>query len=133
MEKVTLPVELENLGSMMKFIRDGAEAYGFDKKQVNQILVATEEPLMNVISYAYPDRDGDVEITHDAREGKGFVIEITDSGVPFDPLSLADPDVNAPMEERGIGGLGIYMMRKIMDEVDYRREEGRNILTLAKS
>ena len=132
MEKIVLPAELENLESMIAFIRNGAETHGFDRKQINQILVAAEEPLMNVISYAYPDNTGNVEITYDIEEDKGFVVEIIDWGIPFDPLSLSDPDVNAPMEDREVGGLGIYMMRKIMDEVSYRREQGQNILTLVK-
>jgi anti-sigma regulatory factor (Ser/Thr protein kinase) len=130
MERIVLSAKLENLESMIRFIRNGAETYGFDSKKINHILVAAEEPLMNVISYAYPDKNGNIEITYDIEEGKGFVIEVIDWGIPFDPLSLPEPDVHAPIEDREIGGLGIYMMRKIMDEVRYRREDDRNILTL---
>ena len=60
------------------------------------------------------------------------MIEIIDCGIPFDPLTLPKPDVNAPIEDRKIGGLGIYMMRKLMDKVNYKREQGKNILTLVK-
>jgi anti-sigma regulatory factor (Ser/Thr protein kinase) len=127
-----VPAKVEHLGTMLDFIRGGAEASGLDARAVRQIMVAVEEPLMNVISYAYPEGGGEVEITHDRQEGRGFVIEIADRGVAFDPLSVPDPDVEAPLQDRKVGGLGIYMMRKMMDEVSYRREPDRNVLTLAK-
>ncbi|MEW6754650.1 MAG: ATP-binding protein [Candidatus Latescibacterota bacterium] len=132
MNTIRLPASAEQLRAMLDFIRQGAEAAGLGPKAVKEIMVAVEEPLMNVISYAYPGGGGDVEIAHGAEQERGLVIEITDHGVPFDPLSLPDPDVNAPLEDRRAGGLGIYMMRRMMDEVSYRREEGRNVLTLAK-
>ncbi len=100
------------------------------------LLIATEEALVNIISYAYPDGNGSIEITHNiensAEEGRRLVIQIIDWGVAFDPLSLPDPDIEAPIEEREIGGLGVYMMRNIMDKTLYKREGDRNILTLVK-
>jgi len=88
--------------------------------------------LVNVINYAYPDKYGNIEITYEVKEDKRFVVEIVDWGIPFDPLSLPKPDVEAPMEKRKVGGLGVYLIRTIMDEVNYRRDQNRNILTLAK-
>lgn len=132
MAKTIFPAKLENLESMLGFIRSGAEERGFSSKKMNQVQVASEEALVNVIRYAYPDKDGSVEITYNAKEGKGLVIQIIDWGVPFDPLSLPEPDIDAPIEDREVGGLGIYMMRNIMDEVSYEREGDRNILTLVK-
>ncbi len=132
MTKLTLPAELENLQSMLKFIRDGAEKLGLESKKMNQIQMASEEALANVISYAYPDAPGNVEITHSIEEGKRLVIQIVDWGIAFDPLSRPDPDAETPMEEREIGGWGIFMMKKIMDEVHYKREGDRNILILVK-
>lgn len=132
METRVIGASLENLEQMLEFIRDGAQAAGLDARAVHQLMVAVEEPLMNVISYAYPHGNGDVEITQGREEGRGFVIQVIDTGVAFDPLSAPEPDVNAPLEERKMGGLGIYMMRRMMDEVSYRREQDRNILTLAK-
>ena len=130
--KIILPAELENLKSMIKFIREGAERQGFDEKESNQIQTASEEALVNIINYAYPDKEGNIEINYDASDSKRSVIEIIDRGIPFDPLTLPKPDVNAPIEDRKIGGLGIYMMRKLMDKVNYKREQGKNILTLVK-
>jgi len=132
MAKAVFPAKLENLESMLRFIRSGAEERGFGSKKMNQIQVASEEALVNVISYAYPDKDGSIEITYNIKEGERLVIEIVDWGAPFDPLSLPEPDIDAPIEDRKIGGLGIYMMRNIMDEVSYEREGDRNILTLVK-
>lgn len=132
MAKITIPANLENLESMIRFIEDGAKKQGFNSKKTNQIKVAAEEALVNVINYAYPDKSGDVEVIYNATEGKGLVIEIIDWGVPFDPLSLPDPDTESSMEDREIGGLGVYMMRNIMDRVYYEREGDRNILTLVK-
>ena len=117
---------------MVGFIGDCAEKQGFDQKTIHQIHLACEEALVNVIHYAYPDGYGNIEITYDLNEEKGFVIEIIDRGIPFNPLSLPEPDIGASIEDRTIGGLGIYMMRNIMDEVTYKREQGRNILTLIK-
>ena len=132
MAKTTIPAKLENLKSMLQFIRNGAEQQGFDKKEINKIQVAAEEALVNVISYAYPDDGGDVEIRCNAKGTEGLVIEIIDWGIPFDPLSLPEPDIEALPEEREVGGLGIHIMRNIMDEVSYKREGDRNILTLVK-
>ena len=130
MEKITVPAKLENLEAMIDFILDGAKECGFDNKKIYLIRLCSEEALMNVISYAYPDEDGKIEITYNIKEGKQFVIKIIDWGVPFDPLALPEPDIDAPMEDRDIGGLGIYLIRENMDEVDYRRDKDRNILTL---
>ena len=127
-----IPAKLENLESMLQFIRNGAEQQGFSGKEINKIQVAAEEALVNVISYAYPDDGGDVEIRCNAKGAEGLVIEIIDWGIPFDPLSLPEPDIEAPPEEREVGGLGIHIMRNIMDEVSYKREGDRNILTLVK-
>jgi serine/threonine-protein kinase RsbW len=130
--KMTLPAELENLELMIKFIRNGVGKLGFDGKEMNRIQLASEEVLMNVISHAYPDSSGDVEITYHIRDDKSLVIEVVDWGISFDPLSAPEPDIEASVEDRVIGGLGIYMMRNIMDEAHYERVGNRNILTLVK-
>ncbi|MDQ1318424.1 MAG: serine/threonine-protein kinase RsbW [Candidatus Poribacteria bacterium] len=132
MEKLLLPAKLENLELLICFIKNSAEKQGFSSKNINEIQIAVEEPIVNIISYAYPDKNGNIEITCSDRKGKGLAIEIVDWGVPFDPMSMPEPDIDAPMDDRRIGGLGIYMMRKLMDEVNYERMENQNILTLVK-
>ncbi len=132
MAKLLLPAKLENLEAMMEFIRKAAIDQGFDTKQINHIELASEEVLVNIINYAYPDRTGDIEITLTPQENKGLEIKVIDWGLAFDPLSLPEPDTCAPLEERKIGGLGVYLLRKLMDEVYYKREDSRNILTFVK-
>lgn len=131
MERLVFAAQLGNLQAMIDFIRAKAAANGFIGERIDRIQLACEEVLVNVINYAYPGKNGDLEIAIESVE-KGLKITVADSGIPFDPLSLPMPDINAPMEERRIGGLGIYLMRKIMDEVTYRRENDRNILTMVK-
>ena len=117
---------------MMALILKEAKSMGFSQEAVNQIQLAAEEALVNVIHYAYPDKDGEVKITVNPQQGKQLEVVITDQGVAFDPLSLPEPDLETPLESRKIGGLGVYLMRKLMDEVRYKREGGRNILSFMK-
>jgi len=131
-EKREFPAILAHLETMIDFVMRSAEKQGFDKETLGQIRLACEEALVNVVSYAYPGKEGTVEISCAPAPAGGIVIEISDRGVPFDPLSLPEPDTTLPMEQRKIGGLGIYMVRKIMDDVGYRRADGRNVFTLTK-
>jgi len=131
MARMIFAAKLENLPVMLDCIEDGSLEQGFDAATVNEVRLACEEALVNVIHYAYPGKDGDLEIIYHNKK-EGLEIQIIDSGVPFDPLSLPAPDTESPIEERGIGGLGIYLMRKVMNEVKYQREYERNILTLIK-
>ena len=118
---------------MNDFIRRQAQEAGFDAATVNKILLAAEEILVNVIRYAYPGGTGDLTIACTFTGGNNeLTIDIADSGMEFNPLLAAPPDTSLPVEERPIGGLGIFIVRKIMDEVRYRRENGRNVLTMIK-
>lgn len=132
MQRLCLPAKLSNLESMFVFIREAAARQYFKKEIIDKVQLACEEALVNVINYAYPGSEGDVEIVVLNQE-HCLEITIIDSGIEFNPLALAAPDITAPMEARRIGGLGIFMIRQIMDDVVYRREDGRNILTLVKT
>lgn len=132
MQKSTFPAKLEHLEEMINFILGEARAFGFDDKKLNQIQLAAEEVLVNIIHYAYHHEGGKVEITLMPKEKEALGVEIADWGFPFNPLNLPEPNVAAPLEERQTGGLGIYLLRKIMDDVGYRREDGRNILSFIK-
>ena len=103
-------------------------------KAVMQITVAIEEVFINVAHYAYQDDKGEVKfsIAFDDKE-KRIIFCMKDSGIPFNPLEKPDPDVTLSAEERKIGGLGIYMMKKTMDEVSYAYEKGAHILTMVKT
>jgi len=131
MERLILPAKLENLEKMFSFVREGAGRQGFIEEHVGKVQLACEEAIVNVINYAYPGGSGDVEITYDNKDGC-LEIVIADSGVEFNPLTLPEPDILSPVQDRKIGGLGIFMIKKIMDDVRYAREGGRNILTMVK-
>lgn len=94
--------------------------------------LVTEEIVVNIVSYAYPDgADGDLEIDV-LRSETEIKLEFFDSGTPFNPLEKEDPDTTLSAEDRPIGGLGIFLVKQMMDDVRYRHENGRNILTISK-
>jgi anti-sigma regulatory factor (Ser/Thr protein kinase) len=100
-----------------------------------KIQISAEEIFTNIANYAYPEGQGTAEVMSQVTEKDGsavMTIQFSDTGTPFDPLAMPDPDITAPAEARDIGGLGIYMVRETMDDVDYRYENGRNILTFSK-
>jgi serine/threonine-protein kinase RsbW len=133
MPRVTLPAIMENLETLVAFIARCAGEAGFDPKKVSELEIAAEEALVNVFHYAYEEQAGDVEVACGLEDGERFVIELVDSGIPFNPLSSAEPDVSSDISHREIGGLGILLIRKLMDDVRYRRTSGKNILTLVMS
>ena len=85
---------------------------------------------MNIISYAYEGSTGDVEITCKQDDDKCFIIDIVDTGKPFDVFTIKEPDLTRDVVEREVGGLGIHFIKQFMDDIKYRREEDKNILTL---
>jgi serine/threonine-protein kinase RsbW len=106
-----------------------ARSHGVPPERLWEFELATEEAVMNICRYAYPEGDGEltVRIWPDASE---LIVELIDSGVPFDPLARPDPDTTLPLEERPIGGLGVMLIRRSVDRVSYRRCDGCNVLTL---
>ena len=125
-----LPAETANLPRLLEFAGERIRTEGFDEETAVKLELAVEEILANIISYAYPGKKGAIELTVGENDMRGFVIEIGDSGIPFDPLSVPEADTRSPLEERKIGGLGIFFMRKVVDVAHYRYENGKNILTL---
>ena len=104
-----------------------------DKSTARNLRLAIEEAVVNVIDYAYPDgKEGDIELRM-MSDGKRLKVMITDSGVPFDPTTKEKADTSLAVEERQVGGLGILLVREIMDVINYERSDGKNILTLIKN
>ena len=91
--------------------------------------LAVEEALMNVCNHAYNGKGGEIRVRAGTEDGE-FVVEIEDSGPSFDPASLPPPDTTAALADRPIGGLGVHLIRRVTDGMRWRREEGRNVLTL---
>jgi serine/threonine-protein kinase RsbW len=128
--KLVLPAELSRLPDFIGPVIEAAEGVGMTQKTLFEIELALEEALVNIMNYAYEGTEGDIQVVCSAENGAVFVVEITDSGVAFDMTSLPAPDIAAGIEERKIGGLGIYFMKKLAGKVTYRRAGGKNILAI---
>jgi anti-sigma regulatory factor (Ser/Thr protein kinase) len=110
-----------------------AEAHGLPDAVRRSLLVALDELLRNTIAYGFAGHEGgEVTVEVDLRPDR-VVVTLTDNGRPFDPLGLTAPDTTLPVDERRIGGLGIHLVRRMMDEVRYQRRADRNVVTLVKS
>jgi len=125
-----LPAALENIHEAMSLVTSFAGKMELSPDRIMALEMSVEEALVNIIKYAYPGTKGYFEVSCRKTPDNKIIVEISDEGLPFDVLAKADPDVTLSVEERQIGGLGIYLMKKLMDEVRYRRENGKNILTL---
>lgn len=124
---------LDKLYEMLMFIKEQSEEIGFDNDIVSKIELASEEALVNIISYGYPGRLGNIEIECERLENKGIKIVFRDKGIPYNPLrNLKQIDTKPFKQEKTIGGYGIHFILTIMDEVLYNREENVNVLTLVK-
>ena len=126
---IKLSADLKNLKRLTSFVSECARERGITEERGVDIQIAVEETFVNICSYAYVGGCGEIEVNCSSN-GDSFVIEIIDSGVPFDITVLEDPDVTADISEREIGGLGGLLIRKLMDMAVYRREGNKNILRL---
>ena len=131
MDEIRLGAKLENLEQVLAFVDERLEAADCPMKAQMQIDVAVEEMFVNIAQYAYAPGSGDAVIQMGIEDGHA-VITLKDWGVPFDPLAKEDPDVTLPAEKRRIGGLGIFMVKKSMDDMRYSYENSQNILTIRK-
>ena len=123
-----------NLGEVQSFVGEKLEAAGCSPKAMMQTDVVVEEVFVNIATYAYEPGTGKAKIcVKISPDRSSAVITFTDSGMPYDPLSRQDPDISLPAEERGVGGLGVFMTKKLMDASSYEYRDGQNILTLRKN
>jgi len=134
MSKLVLDADVNRLSELQAFLEEELEKKDCPMKLLIQIQVAAEEIFTNIASYAYGDGEGTMEVNlgFDDQTPATMSLQFVDSGVPFDPLAKEDPDVTATAEERKIGGLGIYMVKKSMDEVSYEYADGHNVFTMKK-
>lgn len=131
MAELRIKAKVENLNDVMAFVDAELEKLDCPMRAQMQIDVAVEELFVNIAHYAYAPGEGDAQITVRAADGM-VEIEFRDSGVPYDPLAKADPDVSLSAEERQIGGLGIFMVKKTMDDMVYHYIDGQNVLKIRK-
>jgi anti-sigma regulatory factor (Ser/Thr protein kinase) len=131
MKEMTVAARLENIEVVTAFIDAFLEDADCPVKTQMQIDVAVDEVMSNIAHYAYPDGEGMVTVSIEEKENT-VQIFFRDSGIPYDPLTAKAPDLSLSAEDRPIGGLGIHMVKKMMDAVSYRYENGQNMLTLQK-
>ena len=129
---LTLKNDIQDVPLLATFIDEVCETAGFNPSVTMQMNLAMEEAVVNVMNYAYPKGvQGDIVI--EAKEmGDCVRFVIIDGGTPFDPTAEADADTTLSAEERPIGGLGIFLVRQLMDTVSYEYKDGKNRLTLVK-
>jgi anti-sigma regulatory factor (Ser/Thr protein kinase) len=130
---LTLHNDIQEVPQLAAFIDEVAEECNIDMALTMSLNLAMEEAVVNVMNYAYPAGTvGDVDIDAEFDNGT-LTFVLSDSGTPFDPTQANDPDLTLQAEDRPIGGLGIFLVRQIMDQVEYHYRDGKNILTLSKN
>jgi serine/threonine-protein kinase RsbW len=129
-EEIRAPARLDNLYPLLGFVTSCAKRSGAGQERIREIELVMEELLVNIFNYAYPDRPGNVAIVCRPDDTGKLLIDIADDGIPFNILTRGEPDLDSGIEERSVGGLGIFFVRQLVQEIRYRREGGRNILTL---
>ena len=125
--------EIQELPNIQNFVENELEKHNCDIKIINQIDLVIEEIFVNIANYAYKDEKGNCTLTIKSDEKNKLVFIFEDRGIPFNPLNAKEPDITLSAEERQIGGLGILITKKTMDNVEYKYEDGKNILIITKN
>jgi anti-sigma regulatory factor (Ser/Thr protein kinase) len=134
MKELTVNATLDNIGQVTEFVDAQLEQYDCPIKAQMQIDIAIDEIFSNIARYAYHPETGPATVKVEVMEQPmTVVLTFVDSGSPYDPLAKADPDVTLSAEERDIGGLGIYLVKKSMDDITYEYKDGKNILRVKKN
>lgn len=124
--------EQSELQAIRKYVEEELMKYNANARTINQINLAVEEVFINISKYAYKDKQGDCILKIQNNDNK-FILTFEDKGIPFNPLEIADPNIELPADERNIGGLGIFITKNVMDDVKYKYENKKNILTISKN
>lgn len=133
MKELTIDATVENIDDVTDFINAELEAIDCPMKAQIQFDVAIDEMFGNIAHYAYGSEVGSATVRFDYDEASRTAsITFIDSGIPFDPLKQSEPDVTLSAQERKIGGLGIFLVKKSMDSMEYKYLDGKNILTIKK-
>lgn len=130
---LTIPSQTERLNDVREFVSGLARVHGFSEDDINKITIAVDEACTNIIKHGYnysPDNKIDVEII---RRGQDFEIIISDKGKRFDPSAIQTPDMKDYFEHYRRGGLGVYLMKRIMDRVEFNLQSDRNVLRMIKT
>lgn len=132
MDKIKRPADFNHLKDLLSFIIDFAKAHKMEEEELAELQLAMEEAIVNIISYAYPEKQGDILVECSLTLSGDVIIKLTDWGIPFDPNEKRAPDFDVPMCERGKGGLGVFLTRSFADELTYVRGKEKNELSIVK-
>ena len=133
MKEMTIPAVVENIEQVTDFVNDQLAEIGCPMKAQVQIDIAIDELFGNIAHYAYRPETGPATVRVEVTEAPiSVIVTFIDHGVPYDPLKKDDPDITLSADERAIGGLGIFMVKKTMDEITYEYKDGQNILRIRK-
>ena len=133
-KELTLAATVENIETVTDFVNEELEAFDCPMKAQMQIDIAIDELFGNIANYAYHPEIGEATVRVEVfEEPLSVVITFIDKGVPFNPLAEEDPNTTLSAEERPTGGLGVFMVKKSMDEILYEYEDGKNILKIRKN
>ena len=134
MKELTVDAVIENIDTVTAFVDEQLEQLECPMKTQVQVDIAIDELFSNIAHYTYNPDVGAVTVRVEVTENPlAVMITFVDNGVPYDPLAKADPDITLSAEEREVGGLGIYMVKKSMDDVSYEYKNGQNILRIKKN
>lgn len=133
MKEITVDATIDNVQTITDFVDERLEEMNCPVKAQMQLNIVIDELCSNVARYAYSDKTGKVTVSVDTVDKPMKVwLTFTDEGVPYNPLAKEDPDITLSAEERKLGGLGIYMVKKMMDEFHYEYKDSKNIVTVCK-
>ena len=132
--EITLPATIENVEKVTEFVNAELAKINCPAKAKAEIDIAIDELFSNIANYAYKHEIGKAKVRVEVKDNpKAIVVTFIDNGIPFNPLEKADPNVSLSADERNIGGLGIYIVKKTMDKVEYEYKDNQNILTITKN
>lgn len=134
LKELEVPADMSHLDEVMGLINELLDKVSISDSDKMKVELAVEEMFTNIASYAYEDDNGYASVTCKLTDHPGeIVICFSDTGKPYNPLLKPDPDVEASADERPIGGLGIFMTKKIMDNITYEYKDNKNVLTISKN
>lgn len=132
-KKLILKNEISEISKLATFIDEVGEEMSLSPELIFNLNLVLEEAVSNVILYAYPKEEHQEISLSVQKKGNSIILILTDSGMEFDPTLIPDADITLSAEERQIGGLGIFLIRQIMNKVEYQRINGQNVLRLEKN
>ena len=131
--QLIVPADRGEFTVLQQWLLNIAAELDMQERIKKQLMICCDEIFTNIASYAYPDGNGSIAVAVEfISETQDLRIIFSDSGTAFDPLEISDPDTSSALSDRKIGGLGMFMVKKMMDSVEYCRQDGKNILTLTK-